>query len=113
MNSISHKLQTIATEVDGLAQGNVEQGATIMRLREALTTTEATIIRMQSALVRALDLLQAHEAWEADLILTGDWADRYVRMKEHHHEKMLELQQNRNDVIAVINEATKGSSDAA
>lgn len=98
MNSISHKLQTIATEVDGLAQGNVEQGAVIMRLREALA--------------RAMDLLQAYEAWEADLILTGDWADRYVRMKEHHHEKMLELQQNRNDAIYAIKEAMKGPSDA-
>jgi hypothetical protein len=47
-----------------------------------------------------LELAQAYEAWEADLIMNGDWSGEFVRMNKEQHDRLLELQTVRNSIIA-------------
>lgn len=47
-----------------------------------------------------LALAHAYEAWEADLILNGDWSGSCVRMTQTQHDRMLELQAMRNAAVA-------------
>jgi predicted nucleic acid-binding protein len=104
--------EQIAEMIDAQERGEKIASLRIAKSIRDIPLPEATPDPRDAALARALDLLRAYEAWEADLILTGNWSDLYVRMKEHHHYKMLKLQHYRNEAIAAINEATKGSSDA-
>lgn len=46
-----------------------------------------------------LAVAKAYEAWEADLILNGDWSGACVKMTQEQHDRMIELQTMRNAAI--------------
>lgn len=47
-----------------------------------------------------LALARAYEAWEADLVLNGDWSGSCVRMTQSQHDRMIEIQAMRNAAVA-------------
>jgi hypothetical protein len=49
-----------------------------------------------------LSLARGYEEWEGDLILNGDWSGSYVRMTQAQHDRMLELQAQRNAAIRKV-----------
>ncbi len=46
-----------------------------------------------------VEALREYEAWEADLILTGDWKSEFPRMTAAQYDKMIELQTKRNEAL--------------
>ncbi|QRY69155.1 hypothetical protein JVX98_13100 [Ensifer sp. PDNC004] len=48
----------------------------------------------------AIDVLRGYEAWEADLILNGDWSDGCLRLSHEQHDALIELQTKRNAALA-------------
>lgn len=53
---------------------------------------------------RLREVLKAYEAWEADLILTGDWSASTVRLKQSHHDRLIEIQAMRNAALSTNSE---------
>lgn len=45
------------------------------------------------------EVAKAYEAWEADLILNGDWSGECVRMTQAQHDRMMEIQAMRNAAL--------------
>ncbi|WP_395454737.1 hypothetical protein ACHMW5_13605 [Azospirillum melinis] len=42
---------------------------------------------------------RAYEAWEADLILNGDWSNELPRMTQAQYDRLLEIQAMRNAAL--------------
>lgn len=58
--------------------------------------------RLIAAAPDMMDFIKQHEAWEADLIMNGDWSNEMPRLTQHQYDEMLRLQGLRN---AIINKA--------
>lgn len=56
--------------------------------------------RLISAAPDLLALARGYEAWEADLIVNGEWSGSCVRMTQEQHDRLVELQAMRNAAIA-------------
>ena len=55
--------------------------------------------------VRALvDVLEAYEEWEADLILNADWSGSTPVMTQEQFDRWMEIQTMRNSVLAKMRE---------
>ena len=44
-------------------------------------------------------VLEACEAWEADLFLNGDWSQATVRLTQAQHDRLVEIRQMRNAAL--------------
>ncbi len=52
--------------------------------------------------VAALEAVaRAYEAWEADVILNGDWSRETVRLTQAHHDRLIEIQAMRNAALSI------------
>jgi hypothetical protein len=47
-------------------------------------------------------VLKAYEAWEASLILAGDWSNELPRMTQAQFDELLETQTMRNAALAKV-----------
>lgn len=74
----------------------------------AIEARDATIALLSAQVEEGRNVLSAYEAWEADLIINGDWSGEFVRMNHAQHERMLEIQGMRNAVLAKL--AAEGTS---
>lgn len=54
---------------------------------------------MATEIQRLWELAKAYEAWEADLIVNGDWSGECVQMTQAQHDRMMELQAMRNEAL--------------
>ena len=70
-------------------------------------TAVSDLTTFRAALEKAEMALKAYEAWEADLILTGDWKGEGVAMNQHQHDAMMEAQSLRNKALAAIKETKR------
>jgi hypothetical protein len=61
-------------------------------------STVAAVLR-ESGHKELVEALRGYEAWEADLILTGDWKSEFPRMTAAQYDKMIELQTKRNEAL--------------
>lgn len=50
--------------------------------------------------VNVMPLLHAWDQWEGDIILNGDWTHETVRLTQAQHDRMIELQTERNRILA-------------
>lgn len=48
---------------------------------------------------KAVSVARAYEAWEADLILNGDWSNELPRMTQAQYDRLLEIQAMRNAAL--------------
>lgn len=69
------------------------------------TLARADFDAMVEAMRKARAVLKTYEAWEADLILHGDWSNEFVRMNAGQHEEMLRLQNVRLDALINVDAA--------
>ncbi len=58
--------------------------------------------RLIAAAPDMMDFIEQHEAWEADLIMNGDWSNEMPRLTHRQYDEMLRLQGLRN---AIMNKA--------
>lgn len=66
-----------------------------------MTNEEAEAVDALLEEIQSLrDVLRAYEAWEADLILNGDWSSATVRLKQEHHDRLIEIQAMRNTALS-------------
>jgi hypothetical protein len=72
--------------------GHFSFPADVASIVRRLDKTEACAAEMR-------DVLLAYEAWEADLIMNGDWSCECVRITQAQHDRMLEIQAMRNTVL--------------
>jgi hypothetical protein len=54
------------------------------------------------AVQAAFIALKAYEAWEADMILNGDWANGTLRYRDKDHDTLIEVQALRNAALAKL-----------
>ncbi len=52
-----------------------------------------------SAAPDLLAVAKAYEAWEADVILNGDWSNATVRLTQAQHDALIEIQTLRNAAL--------------
>jgi len=79
-------------------QGGKKPKETIREEEELIATAEF-IVRACNSHYKLLDALKAHEAWEADLILNGDWSSGTCRLTQNQHDKLSDVQDLRNEAI--------------
>ena len=60
---------------------------------------------LEDGRVRALvDVIEAYEEWEADLILNADWSGSTPVMTQEQFDRWMEIQTMRNSILAKMRE---------
>lgn len=56
--------------------------------------------RLIAAAPDLLEFAKAQEAWEADMIINGDWSNEMPRLTQAQYDRMIELQEVRRAAIS-------------
>ena len=112
MNTIANRLRGKYPLGPFQANGEPEFGwrqFDIDDLPEELMTRPSAIMREAASYIERLEeVLKAYEAWEADLLLNGNWSQGTVHLRQEQQDRLIEIQHMRNAALRQNNDMKEG-----